>query len=181
MVLAESGGTTMGRMTAKPPDTSRNRRRVDLLERELTEKIIGGFYHVYNVLGYGFLEPVYARSLAFELTRRGLHVQREVYVDVYYEGLKVGKYRADILVEGRVVVEVKATASLVRADRDQLMNYLRCSCLEVGLLIHFGPSPSFRRVVAENSRSSDPVISRSSAPSSFLLAPAEETEPLGDQ
>jgi GxxExxY protein len=157
----------MGRMTRKRPDNANGLRRVDLLERELTDKIIGAFYHVYNVLGYGFLEAVYLNALTFELTRRGLHAQREVHVDVYYEGRKVGKYRADILVESRVVVEGKATRSLVPGDRDQLLNYLRCSRLEVGLLFHFGPRPALQRVIAENHKSPDPVISAFSRPSSF--------------
>jgi GxxExxY protein len=170
MMAPRSVRTTMALMTAKRPEPER---RWQLAEAELTERIIGAFYRVYNRLGYGFLEAVYSRALAFELTRAGLHVQREVMVDVFDEGLKVGAYRADILVESRVVVENKATSTLVQADRDQLLNYLRCSCLEVGLLFHFGPRPAFKRVVAENSRSRDPVISKSPATIVVPTDPAE--------
>ena len=164
----------MAPMTAKQPERQRGGRRSSLLDAALTERIIGAFYRVYNRLGYGFLEAVYARSLAFELVRAGLRVQREVMVDVFDEGFKVGTYRADILVESRIVVERKAGATLVPSDRDQLLNYLRCSCLEVGLLFHFGPRPAFRRVVAENHRSPDPVISKSPAPSLLPPAPASD-------
>jgi GxxExxY protein len=153
----------MALMTATQPDQARAGHRRQLIEAELTERIIGAFYRVYNRLGYGFLEAVYSRALANELVRTGLRIRREVMVDVFDEGLNVGRYRADILVESRIVVENKATSTLTRADRDQLLNYLRCSCLEVGLLFHFGPRPAFKRVVAENARSPDPVISKSPA------------------
>jgi len=148
-------------MTSKRPDRgARDLSRNGLLHGRLTREIIGAFYEVYNVLGYGFLESVYAQALFLELTRRGLHVQREVMIDVYYKGDRVGKFRADMLVAYSVVVENKASVALAKSDRDQLLNYLRCSCLEVGLLLHFGPRPAFRRVVAENQKSADPSIVR---------------------
>src|SRR6185503_3087713 len=113
-------------MTSKRPDRgARDLSRNGLLHGRLTREIIGAFYEVYNVLGYGFLESVYAQALFLELTRRGLHVQR-----------------ADMLVAYSVVVENKASVALAKSDRDQLLNYLRCSCLEVGLLLHFGPRPA---------------------------------------
>ena len=158
--------TTMTRMTPKQPDTAPATRR--LLHEDLTREILSAFYEVYNTLGYGFLESVYARALFSELTRRGLHVQREVMIDVYYKGECVGSFRADMLVEYRVVVEIKASTWLVEADRNQLLNYLRSSCLEVGLLLHFGPRPRFKRVVAENARNvrlPNQVVSASSASS----------------
>ena len=130
-----------------------------LLEEQLTREIIGAYYEVYNVLGYGFLESVYAKALEQELRARGLRVERETWVNVYYKGECVGVFRADMLVEGRVVVENKATATLSSNDRDQLRNYLRGSVLEVGLLLHFGPRPAFQRVIAENRLSPDPVVS----------------------
>ena len=158
--------TTMTQMTPKQPDTApASTRRRRLVHEDLTREIISAFYEVYNTLGYGFLESVYARALFSELARRGLHVQREVMIDVFYKGECVGSFRADMLVEGRVVVEYKASTWLVEADRNQLLNYLRSSCLEVGLLLHFGPRPRFRRVVAENARRSNPVVSASSASS----------------
>ena len=148
-----------------------------LLEEHLTRRIIGGFYEVYNILGYGFAESVYAKALELELKARGLRVEREVWLDVYYKGERVGTFRADMLVESRVVVENKAKVAVSHADRDQLRNYLRGSVLEVGLLLHFGPRPAIQRVVAENSRSSDPVISSVSAIS--LSRPGEPRTILG--
>jgi GxxExxY protein len=157
----------MTRMTTKRPDTGtpqRSPHRV-LVEEDLTRAVIGAYYEVYNTLAYGFLESVYSRALYLELGRRGLKVAREVSVDVYYKGDQVGFFRADMLVESRVVLEIKATSAVTPADRQQLLNCLRCSKLEVGLLLHFGPRPSFQRVVAENGRSTDPVISGLSASS----------------
>ena len=157
---------TMTRMTPKRPSTAPTIRR--LLHEDLTRAIISAFYEVYNTLGYGFLESVYTRALFSELTRRGLHVQREAMLDVFYKGECVGSFRADMFVEYRVVLEIKASTWLVEADRNQLLNYLRSSCLEVGLLLHFGPRPRFKRVVAENARNArlpNQVVSASSASS----------------
>jgi len=123
-----------------------------LLEQELTRQIIGGFYTTYDGLGYGFLESVYRRSLAHVLTRAGLSVECEALIDVWFDGIHVGHYRTDMLVEGKVVVELKAIERLVPANRKQLMNYLRGSKLEVGLLFNFGPMAQFERVVYSNSR-----------------------------
>ncbi len=101
-----------------------------------------------------FAKSVYTRALALELRRRGLRVEREVWIAVYYKGeVRSARYRIDMLVEGCVVLEIKATVALAPSDRDQLLNYLRGSRLEVGLLLHFGPRPTFQRVVAENARS----------------------------
>jgi GxxExxY protein len=142
----------MTRMTPKPPDqtTEIPSERPRLLDEELTGKVIGAFYTVYNTLGYGFLESVYSRALAIELRRRGLRVDREVSITVYYEGEVVGRYRLDLLVEGRLALEIKAGRSLATTDRDQLLNGLKASRHEVGLLLHFGPRPAFYRVVAKN-------------------------------
>jgi len=160
----------MVRMTTKRPDRPPGYQRT-LVARDITREIIGAFYEVYNTLGYGFLEAVYTRAMVLELRRRGLRVEREVWIAVFYKGEQVGSYRADMLVESCVVVENKATVALSKSDRDQLLNYLRGSRLEVGLLLHFGPRPTFQRVVAENARSSDPAISAVSAPSQFPPAP----------
>ena len=152
MVAPGPVSTTMARMTPKQPEhgQSSSLRRRPLVHEDLTREIISGFYEAYNTLGYGFLESVYARAMAVELTLRGLHVEREVMIDVYYKGHRAGSYRADMVVNQRVVVENKASTYLVKADRDQLLNYLRASRLEVGLLLHFGPRPAFNRVVAQN-------------------------------
>lgn len=138
-----------------------------LFERELTHRVIGTFYDVYNALGYGFLESVYRCAFAIELTRRGIHVASEVPVDVVYEGEVVGSFRADLLVESRVVLELKACQKLTAADEMQVLNYLRATDLELGLLFHFGPKPAFRRFISSrvDPVTSDPRRSPSSASS----------------
>jgi len=119
-----------------------------LLEEGLTREIIAAFYEVYNQLGFGFLEGVYANALALELRNRGAIVAREVPVRVSYRGDLVGEYRADMVVDGAVLVEVKATRVLDQHARQQTLNYLRGTHFEVGLLLHFGPRPHFERVVS---------------------------------
>jgi GxxExxY protein len=121
-----------------------------LVEESLTRQIIGAFYYVYDRLGFGFLEAVYRRALAFVLRRSGLKVDCERIVDVWSEGEKVGHYRADLVVEDKVIVEIKASERLVEADRKQLLNYLRASRMEVGLLLNFGPKAQFERRVYSN-------------------------------
>jgi GxxExxY protein len=121
-----------------------------LFEEALTRKIIGAFYDVYNALGYGFLESVYANALAREIVSRGLHVVREAGAEVLYKGEVVGNFRIDLLVESRVVVELKACEKLDKSHHAQLINYLRATDLEVGLLLHFGPRPTFERFIATN-------------------------------
>lgn len=123
---------------------------------QTTDLIIGAFFHVYNDLRFGFLEAVYANALAIELRERGLQVEREVPVDVYYRGIAVGKYRVDLLVDGRIVVEVKACKSLDPSARFQTLNYLRAMNRPVGLLLHFGPRPSVQRVELDVSRVARP-------------------------
>jgi len=120
----------------------------DLLEKELTGIIIGAFYETYNVLDFGFLESVYKSALACELRDRGLHVRREVPVLVYYKRNRVGWHKVDLLVEERVVVELKATTLLGPTDRRQLVNYLRGTRLDVGLLLHYGPEPEVHRLIS---------------------------------
>lgn len=119
---------------------------------QTTDLIIGSFFHVYNTLRFGFLEAVYANALAVELRERGLTVEREVPIDVYYRGVVVGSYRVDLLVDGRIVVEVKACKSLDPSARFQTLNYLRAMDRPVGLLLHFGPRPSVQRVALDTRR-----------------------------
>jgi GxxExxY protein len=120
------------------------------LHSDITDISSGAFYRVYNGLRFGFLESVYRNALSKELTRAGVSFDREVPVDVWYDGEKVGHFRADFLVEGRVILEVKASLALTDADRKQLLNYLRGSRVEVGLLLHFGPKPSIKRIIFTN-------------------------------
>ena len=108
---------------------------------ELTEEIIGGFFAVYNALGYGFLEKVYANALNLELERRGLKALQEFPIIVRYLGQEVGQYYADIIVNDLVIVEVKATKILLQDHEAQLLNYLKATPYEVGLLLNFGPKP----------------------------------------
>lgn len=127
-----------------------------LLEQELTSRIIGGFFDVYNYFGGELPEKVYTRSLEIELAARGLLVAREAPIEVRYKGETVGELRADLIVESKVILEVKSSRRLVLEDEQQLLNYLRTAGVQVGLLLHFGPRPSFRRLVS--SRIRPPVL-----------------------
>jgi GxxExxY protein len=123
----------------------------ELLEEKLTYAIIGAGFEVHNTLGYGFLEHVYVMALEKELLDRGHRVGREVAIPVFYKGLELCSQRLDMIVDEKVVVEIKATHSLAEDGVRQLSNYLRCTRLEVGLLLHFGPKGLGRfRVVQSN-------------------------------
>ena len=115
----------------------------------MTEGVIGAFYEVYNILGYGFLEKVYEMALASEFSRRGLVFARQVPIEVCYKGDVVGDYVADFLVDGKVVVEVKAAKEFCEKDGAQLVNYLRGTGKEVGLLLNFGEKAEIRRRVLD--------------------------------
>ena len=119
----------------------------ELLERRTTAGIIGAFYEVYNRLGYGFLEHVYSLALERELVERGHTVQREVVVTISYKGQPLTKQRLDMVVDECVVVENKSTAVLPQFTRRQTRNYLKASTLEVGLILHFGPTAKFYRII----------------------------------
>jgi GxxExxY protein len=124
---------------------------IELIERELTHSIIGAFYEVYRTLGVGFLEHLYSLGLERELRERGHRVAREVLVEVVYKGVPLGNQRLDMIVDDRVVVEIKSSPTLPAIARRQLVNYLRCTSLEVGLLLHFGVTPEFHRFIAKRS------------------------------
>jgi GxxExxY protein len=129
----------------------------ELLHGEITGKIISAFYTVYDELGYGFLESVYRNAMVIELKERGLHVDIEVPIDVWYKGRIAGSYRADIVAGHLVVLELKASRLLDDSARKQLMNLLVATHFEVGLLLHFGSKASFERVIYENARKRRPV------------------------
>ena len=118
-----------------------------LLHEKLTESIIGGFFEVYNYHGYGFNEKAYANSMELELKRRGHQVEREVPFVIPYLGVPVGLYKCDMVIDGLVVVEIKAGELLPASSKRQLFNYLRVSRKSVGLLLHFGPEPKFYRQI----------------------------------
>jgi GxxExxY protein len=121
--------------------------RDELLYERLTESIIGAFYEVYNSLGYGFLEKVYARALEIELRNAGLEVQSEVKADMYYRGRFLCNQRVDLLVVERVVVEVKAGDVMPAIATRQCRSYLKALNLEVGLVLNFGEKPQIKRVI----------------------------------
>jgi GxxExxY protein len=122
--------------------------RTGLLHEDITRSAIAGFYAVYDKLGFGFLENVYRGALTIELRRRGHQVRREIAVPVFYEEVRVALYKMDFIVDDVVVLELKSTHVLNPSDRRQLLNYLRATRYEVGLLLHFGPKPKFYRLVA---------------------------------
>ena len=115
---------------------------------ELTERIIGIFYDVYNELGYGFLESVYEESLVLALREASLRVGRQVPIP----GHRVSEFRADVLVEERVLLELKCSRVLEQSHEAQLLHYLKATEIEVGLLLNFGTRPQFRRLVFDNER-----------------------------
>ena len=117
---------------------------------EMTEKVIGAFFKVYNTLGYGFAEKVYENSLAIELRKLGLQVEQQRCITVYYEENNVGEYFADILVNDAVILELKAVRQLLNEHEAQLLNYLKATTIEVGLLLNFRPKAEHRRKVYDN-------------------------------
>jgi len=119
---------------------------------EITQKIIGVFYEVYNELGHGFLESVYEKSLEVALNSMGLKVCRQIEIPVWFRGHQVGDFSADMLVENCVLIELKAARSLDAAHSAQLLNYLRATEIEVGLLLNFGLKPDFKRLLFDNPR-----------------------------
>jgi GxxExxY protein len=132
--------------------------KITLKHGALTYEILGCFYRVYRQLGAGFLESVYLRSLMIELQEAGLSAVAEVPVPVWFKGHDVGQFRADIVVENLVLLELKAAEQLCKAHEAQLVNYLRATKLEIGLLLNFGPKPQFRRFVFENERKASALV-----------------------
>jgi GxxExxY protein len=120
------------------------------IHQELTSKIINCFYTVYNRLGYGFLEKVYELALKIELERNGLYVERQKPVTVYYDEHIVGEYYADLIVENTVIIELKAMEHLCEEHLYQLINYLKATDIELGLLMNFGKTPEVRRKIFTN-------------------------------
>jgi len=120
---------------------------LELVHGDLTRDVIGAFYSVYNSLGYGFVESVYSRALPHALAARRRRSEREVPLTVKYMGFVVGDYRADLVVEGKVIVEIKAADKIVPVHEMQLVNYLRATNIPVGLVLNFGPRPTFRRML----------------------------------
>ena len=122
----------------------------DLKHKELTQKIIGVFYEVYNELGHGFLESVYQKSLILALNEAGLMVHSPVDIPVWFRGRQVGAFEADVLVEKCILLELKAAHSIHSSHQAQLLNYLRATDIEIGVLLNFGVKPEFKRLVFDN-------------------------------
>jgi GxxExxY protein len=126
--------------------------RLGLKHEQLTEKIIGVFYDVYNELGYGFLESVYEESMGIALSDAGISIERQVPVPVWFRGREIGVFRADLLVDRKVLLELKSARSIESAHEAQLLHYLKATEVEIGLLLNFGHRAQFRRLIFDNPR-----------------------------
>ena len=122
------------------------------VESQLTARIHKVFYAVYNELGHGFLESIYREAMTMALVAAGLKVETEVPLPVSFRGKVIGTFRADMIVEGKVIVELKSAAALSEAHQAQIVNYLRATPIEIGLLFNFGPEPQSRRFDFPNTR-----------------------------
>lgn len=118
----------------------------------LTEKVIKIFYQVYNELGFGFLESVYENVLAIALAEAGIEVVPQVPISVYFRGRQVGEYRCDLLVEGKIILEIKAVKAITPEHQAQALHYLRATEVEVALILNFGEKPDFKRLIFDNDR-----------------------------
>src|SRR5436190_23115094 len=124
-----------------------------LLFEEKTELIIKCFYKVYNTLGYGFLERVYENALILELRNHGFICLQQVPANVFYNGIKVGDYYSDIIVDNTIIIELKALeGEIIKEHELQLLNYLKATGLELGLILNFGKKPSFKRKIFTKSQ-----------------------------
>lgn len=124
----------------------------NIIASTLSSEVIACFFTTYNALGFGFSESIYANALSVELRSRNMDVLREVPIEVVYRGVPVGVYRLDITVNGRILIEIKATKALCDADERQLLSYLKATNIEIGYLLHFGPTPEFQRRIYTNDR-----------------------------
>jgi GxxExxY protein len=120
-----------------------------MLYEEVTSKIIKAFYNVYNTLGTGFLENVYEKALLIELKEFGLKVEPQKEIEVFYKNKVVGKYRADIVVENKIIIELKAVSQIVELHKAQLINYLKATNYRLGFLVNFGDKLEFKRIIFE--------------------------------
>lgn len=124
----------------------------DYLYQDLTSSVIACFYKVYNKLGFGFLERVYENALLIELTKNELKIGRQKPINVYYDNKLVGEYFADLIVEDKVIIELKAAETLIEEHELQLINYLKAINIEVGLLLNFGRKPEIKRKIFTNDK-----------------------------
>ena len=142
------------------PDSS-GMTRHNLIAAETADRVISAFFEVYNTLGPGFLERVFSDALEIELVERGCRVQREVAIPIWYKGRRISPQRVDIIVDEKVLLEIKSTSAVHPDAERQLLDYLRASAMQVGLLLHFGPKPRFlRRVHTEKNHEPGPATIR---------------------
>ncbi|WP_310571961.1 GxxExxY protein [Gemmatimonas sp.] len=120
---------------------------IELLHGDITHEIIGAFYDTYNALGWGYPESIYANAVPIYLAKRRMHFAREVAFPVILEGVALGEFRADLVVAGTVIVELKACELIVAAHEAQLISYLKASNCNIGLLLNFGPKAELRRII----------------------------------
>ena len=125
-----------------------------MIHQEITSEIIQCFYKVYNSLGFGFLEKVYENALYLEMINHGLSCRKQVPITVFYHGSAVGDYYADIIVDDKIILELKAAETLVEEHELQLINYLKATKIEIGLLLNFGKEPQIKRKILTNNRKS---------------------------
>jgi GxxExxY protein len=123
-----------------------------MLHGQITEVILKAFYKAYNTLGYGFLEKVYENAMRIELTKMGIKTEQQKNIKVYYESEQVGDYYADLIVSDLVIVELKAAENICEEHEAQLLNYLKATDIEVGLLLNFGKEPKFSRKYFTNDK-----------------------------
>ncbi|RLD63618.1 MAG: GxxExxY protein, partial [Bacteroidetes bacterium] len=123
---------------------------MEYLHSDITKTIIRAFYNVYNELGYGFLEKVYENAMMIELQKLGLSCEKQKHINVYYYDSKVGEYFADIIVNEVVIIELKAAENIIEEHEAQLINYLKATDIEVGLLLNFGKKPQHKRKIFTN-------------------------------
>jgi GxxExxY protein len=131
-----------------------------MIHEEITEKIIKAFFTVYNTLGFGFLEKVYENSMLIELQKCGFTTQNQQKLKAYYLDSIVGEYYADIVVEEKVIIEIKVCEKLSDSHEAQLLNYLKATKIEVGLLLNFGSKAEIKRKIFSNDRKNRPRMTR---------------------
>ncbi|NNE99069.1 MAG: GxxExxY protein [Pyrinomonadaceae bacterium] len=134
----------------------------------LTERVIGTFYEVYNELGFGFLESVYEEAMLIALEQKGFQVEKQFGIPVWFRGERIGRFEADLILNGLIILELKAVRKIIDAHRAQLLNYLRATEIEVGLLLNFGPKPKFERIAFDNERKKQRPKPRSLIENLFL-------------
>jgi GxxExxY protein len=128
---------------------------MSLLHQSITNTILKVYYEVYNELGHGFLEKVYQNAMYFELKARGLKVESQKEIKVYFKQQLVGEYYSDLILENKVIIELKATEVLMNAHVAQTINYLKATPIEIGILLNFGSEPEFKRLIYTNNKKSN--------------------------